>query len=172
MPDVIPRFSGEHAFLSNFYAAPVVINTVTFPTNEHAFQAAKADCITVSRGKSYFLHGILACKTPGEAKGIGRTVSIDVDKWNAVRVRNMRNIVRAKFDQNPDLREKLIRTGHAMLVEGNTWGDTFWGRCDGKGANILGVILMELRGFYLWGNQPTMFGEIAPLSEDDIHTVN
>jgi predicted NAD-dependent protein-ADP-ribosyltransferase YbiA (DUF1768 family) len=62
----------------------------------------------------------------------------------------MRDIVRAKFDQNEDLKIKLMATGAALLVEGNDWGDTFWGRCDGKGGNVLGSILMELRGFYYW----------------------
>jgi predicted NAD-dependent protein-ADP-ribosyltransferase YbiA (DUF1768 family) len=62
----------------------------------------------------------------------------------------MREVVKAKFDQHDDLRLKLIETGAALLVEGNTWSDRYWGRCEGKGLNVLGSILMELRGYYLW----------------------
>jgi predicted NAD-dependent protein-ADP-ribosyltransferase YbiA (DUF1768 family) len=39
----------------------------------------------------------------------------------------MEEIVYAKFSQNEDLREMLISTGKAMLKEGNTWNDVFWG---------------------------------------------
>ena len=39
----------------------------------------------------------------------------------------------------------LLATGKATLVEGNSWGDTFWGVCRGKGKNMLGKILMRVR---------------------------
>ena len=39
----------------------------------------------------------------------------------------------------------LLDTGGAVLIEGNTWNDTFWGACNGKGLNHLGRILMTLR---------------------------
>lgn len=57
----------------------------------------------------------------------------------------MHDIVRAKFEQNPDLRQKLLSTGSEELIEGNTWGDTFWGVCKGSGQNWLGRILMFVR---------------------------
>ena len=57
----------------------------------------------------------------------------------------MLNLVRAKFKQNPGLAEKLLNTGERELVEGNQWGDTFWGVCSGKGENVLGKILMQVR---------------------------
>lgn len=45
----------------------------------------------------------------------------------------------------PYLREKLLATGDAELVEGNTWGDRFWGVCNGVGQNWLGRLLMQVR---------------------------
>ena len=57
----------------------------------------------------------------------------------------MLNVVRAKFDQHPDLAQKLLETGDEELVEGNTWGDRYWGVCGGKGKNMLGKILMRVR---------------------------
>jgi predicted NAD-dependent protein-ADP-ribosyltransferase YbiA (DUF1768 family) len=53
--------------------------------------------------------------------------------------------VKDKFSRNPELRVKLLNTGDLQLVEGNYWGDTFWGVCNGKGENHLGKILMRVR---------------------------
>ncbi len=66
----------------------------------------------------------------------------------------MRNVVFTKFRQHPELQSRLVATGACMLVEGNTWGDKFWGRVDGKCLNVLGSILMEVRGFYAHGAAP------------------
>ena len=57
----------------------------------------------------------------------------------------MYSICRAKFTQNPDLLKKLLDTGDAELVEGNTWGDKVWGVCNDEGENRLGKILMRIR---------------------------
>ena len=45
----------------------------------------------------------------------------------------------------PELREKLLATGNEELIEGNWWGDTYWGVCKGKGENNLGKSLMKIR---------------------------
>ena len=65
--------------------------------------------------------------------------------WEEKKVSIMREIVLAKFTQNEELGRKLVKTGSAVLQEGNYWGDTFWGICKGKGGNWLGRILMEVR---------------------------
>ena len=56
----------------------------------------------------------------------------------------MASLLFAKFAQ-PELRKLLCETGDADLVEGNTWGDKFWGVCEGKGKNMLGLLLMQVR---------------------------
>lgn len=65
--------------------------------------------------------------------------------WEAVKVRIMEEIVRAKFTQNTELADKLLATGDAYLEEGNTWDDRIWGTVNSSGANRLGVILMQIR---------------------------
>jgi len=43
------------------------------------------------------------------------------------------------------LAQKLVDTGARDLIEGNTWGDTFWGISGGKGENNLGKLLINQR---------------------------
>ena len=50
-----------------------------------------------------------------------------------------------KFNENRILKNKLISTFPSILIEGNTWNDTYWGICNGKGENNLGLILMNIR---------------------------
>jgi predicted NAD-dependent protein-ADP-ribosyltransferase YbiA (DUF1768 family) len=57
----------------------------------------------------------------------------------------MEDLVRLKFTTHPDLCERLLTTGDAELIEGNSWNDTFWGVCRGKGRNELGKVLMKVR---------------------------
>lgn len=133
-PSIIDSFRNEYYFLSNFYEAPITFDGITYLNNEAAFQAQK-----VLSGRERF-----ANLNPSEAKHLGRRVSLRPD-WESVKVNLMRDIVRAKFAQNEDLREKLLNTGDAYLVEGNDWGDKIWGQVNGAGQNLLGQILMEVR---------------------------
>lgn len=156
MANVIAKFDGDNFFLSNFYSSPITFSYgddgLTFQTGEAAFQAAKVRSMVSEdpAEKLAYVKSLEAAPTPKEAKGLGRRVKIDLDHWETIKVKCMREVVFQKFQQNPELRVKLMETGHAMLVEGNTWGDKFWGRCEGKGFNILGAILMEVRGYWLW----------------------
>jgi len=60
----------------------------------------------------------------------------------------MRKIVFNKFQRNDRLREQLLMTGDKVLIEANSWGDVYWGVCDGVGENHLGKILMKTREFW------------------------
>ena len=150
---VVKEFRGQHSFLSNFYPAPFTFRGDEYPTAEHAFQAMKCLCLkTYGPGpRDAARSAVLAAESPAEAKRVGGTLEIDVTSWDRRRVDYMREVVYAKFNTVPGLAGKLINTGAAMLVEGNTWGDCYWGRCNGKGLNALGVILMEVRGRFLYG---------------------
>lgn len=132
----ITEFQGEHRYLSNFWPAPILWDGIVFPSAEHAYQAAKTHDRTARQ--------YMARLTPGQAKRYGRTVDIRSD-WEAIKVETMREIVALKFGTHEHLANKLLATGSAMLVEGNTWGDTFWGVCRGRGENHLGKILMQIR---------------------------
>lgn len=132
----ILAFSGEHRFLSNFWSATVRMNGRDYPSVENAFQAAKS-MNAAERAR------FERCSA-SEAKRMGRRVTLRPD-WDAVKLAAMEHLLAQKFAAGSRLASMLEATGERTLVEGNTWGDTFWGVCKGKGANNLGILLMKIR---------------------------
>lgn len=137
------EFRGNYAFLSNMYFSPITITMSkreglvkeVFYSVENAFQYFKCIdpkiCVQIAEA------------SPKDAKKLGRRCPMRPD-WNEKRLQVMRALIRAKFQQNPDLAEKLIAIKEP-IVEDNTWNDTYWGVCNGKGSNHLGKILMTVR---------------------------
>ena len=115
---------------------------VRYATVEHFFQAAKAHLA----GDAATAVKILAAASPGKAKYWGRHVKgLDRSAWNAVRVDTMLKGVRAKFQQNSTLRNALLATGHAPLIESSPTDD-FWGEGrEGNGRNELGRLLTQVK---------------------------
>lgn len=135
-------FRGPYRFLSNFGGKSVIDSEgIVWPTAEHLYQASK----TTDKEQR---EQIRKCKTPAEAKRLGRKVRLRSD-WEAVKLKVMEDIVARKFDQDGDARKLLIATCGLELEETNSWGDTFWGVCDGHGENHLGKILMKIRDRYV-----------------------
>lgn len=140
---MISNFSGQYAFLSNFYESPFTDKDgLEYKTNEHFFQAQKmanyADKLEV-----------INASNPQLAKFIGRGRPMRRD-WEKTKPLIMLYGLRKKF-AIPELREKLLATGDEVLVEGNTWHDCEWGYCtcpkckDRKKYNMLGKLLMKVR---------------------------
>lgn len=138
MGEKICSFRGKYGFLSNMATAVLQWDGRTYRNSEAAFQSAKSLDPSV-RDTFCELTGVVA-------KRAGKRVDLRSD-WQEVKVGIMQEIVRAKFEQNPDLLQKLLDTGDAELVEGNSWHDTFWGvdQFTGEGENHLGRILMLIR---------------------------
>ena len=139
---VVEEFRGYFEFLSNFYPSPIRSHTddgvIIYPTAEHAYQAQKFTDIDLRKH-------IALLPTPGEAKREGRRHKLRKD-WDAgLKDVMMARVVHAKFKQNPMLQRCLVDTRGARLIEGNWWGDTYWGQCKGKGLNKLGLRLMRER---------------------------
>ena len=142
---MIDSFSGAYKDLSNFAYVPVVFEGITYPTSEHAFQAAKVIGDEETRKQ------IAALQGPRQAKAAGRKIALRKD-WEQVKEDIMFEILRDKFSiRNPSARATLISTGNEELVEGNSWHDNTWGDCycelcEGiEGANLLGKTLMRVR---------------------------
>ncbi len=135
--DPIQKFDEEHAFLSNFHFATVHWEGKAYPTVEHAFQAAKTSDEEERRR-------VRECSSPGQAKKLGKKVKLRSD-WESVKIGIMEHLVREKFTKHAELTAALLETGERELIEGNTWGDRFWGKVRGAGQNHLGRILMRVR---------------------------
>jgi ribA/ribD-fused uncharacterized protein len=163
---VITEFSGEYRFLSNFYGRPVFYQhpdmqgAIWWQTAEHAFQASKTQLPTQVRW-------VLDAETPGLAKRLGQKLTLR-DDWEQMKKRVMFGVLTAKFAppaymQDSTLGAQLVATGRQILVEGNRWGDDYWGAVpagfdrgawqlplwgeqkDWAGHNYLGRLLMAVR---------------------------
>lgn len=150
-----PSKTGEvtKSCLSQWFESSFTIDGVTYQTAEHWMMAAKARLF----GDEDSLLQILESPDPKTAKAIGRTVkNFDPVIWdqNARRIVTEGNV--AKFSQNAQLREFLVATGDAVLVEASPY-DRIWGiglKADDEraknpttwqGQNLLGFALMDVR---------------------------
>ena len=132
----INSFTRENHFLSNFFNAPVIYEGVQYLNNETAFQSAKVTSLTEKKKFENL--------QPNHAKSLGRRVKLRSD-WEKIKDQVMYDCVKDKFTRNLDLKNKLLATKDAKLIEGNTWNDKYWGVCNGVGQNKLGHILMKVR---------------------------
>lgn len=128
---------------SNLYRRSMEFEGRKFPTAEHAYQFGKA-------AKPAVREWMMAAPSPSllamAAHGLYRW-DIVAD-WKDIKVPRMRRVLTAKFGQHSDLRDKLLATGDAELVEAGAADNAtnrFWGQVNGKGQNTLGVLLMEIR---------------------------
>jgi ribA/ribD-fused uncharacterized protein len=137
---VIDSFQGEYRWLSNFEPVDIVYEAELYPSVEHAYVAAK----TLDRD---LRKSIALLPTPGAAKRAGRSLKLRPD-WEMVKLTVMEDLLRQKF-QHVRLRRLLMSTVGIDIVEGNTWGDRFWGVCDGVGENHLGRLIMKIRAEWM-----------------------
>ena len=145
---MIAEFQGEYRWLSNFWLlkVPIVLDGLPCWSVEHAYQAEKTE-------NKLHRRRIIQALYPGVAKRFGRVCPVRPG-WDGMRLSVMELLVNQKFRLNPDLMLKLLETGDQELVEGNYWGDRFWGVSGGKGENHLGRIIMKVR--YELSHAPTL----------------
>lgn len=139
--------------LSQWWICPFTVEGVTYTCAEQYMMAEKTRLFHDTER----LENIMKAKHPKEMKAFGRAVrNFDETTWE----NNCRDIVRrgniAKFSQNPELLEFLMRTENKILVEASPM-DRIWGiglgkanpnaECPDKwrGTNFLGFTLMEVR---------------------------
>lgn len=128
---------------SNLYRRPIGFEGEEFATSEHAYQAGKARKPEVRR---WLMEAPSPALLAMAAHGL---YYWDIAPgWSKTKFDRMRAVLRAKFTQHADLRELLLSTGDARLVESATVDNEvnrLWGEVGGVGRNMLGVMLMELR---------------------------
>jgi ribA/ribD-fused uncharacterized protein len=125
-------------FLSNFYISPINILGNVYLTIEHGYQAMKA-------ARPDEAESIRLAPSAAIAKKYGKKITKRGD-WEDIKDSVMYFLLQLKFN-DIELAKKLAETKPHELIEGNTWGDTYWGQCPiGNGKNMLGKLLMEIRG--------------------------
>jgi hypothetical protein len=128
---------------SNLYRRPIVFEGETFPTSEHAYQAGKPRKREV---REWLMNAPSPALLAMAAHGL---YYWDVSPgWSSTKFDRMRNVLIAKFEQHKDLRDLLLSTGDAILIESATVDNAvnrLWGEVNGVGKNMLGLLLMEVR---------------------------
>ena len=141
MINIIKFYSISDVFgeFSNFAAYPITLKNKRWPTSEHYFQAMKFASLADQ-------NEIRKAKTPMAAARKGRDRKRTLKRnWESIKDNVMREALLAKFTQHKMLRMRLLSTKDAMLIE-HTENDKYWGDGgDGKGKNMLGQLLMEVR---------------------------
>ena len=133
------RVKEPYGEFSNFAPYPLELKGKTWPTSEHYFQAQKF------AGTDYE-EAVRLADSPVTATSMGRSRERMLRLgWEGMKEDIMREALRAKFTQHPQLQALLLATGDAELVE-HTTNDRYWADGgDGGGRNRLGQLLMELR---------------------------
>lgn len=136
-PEEISRFREEYEFLANGYPAEVSWEGLRYPSAEAAFQASKTHDPQIRRS--------FTNATAEKARQRGSSLKPE-ETWEADKLEIMFRILEAKF-RDPDLAEKLLATGDAVLIAGGYGKDLFWGMdlYSRVGENHLGKLLMHLR---------------------------
>lgn len=126
----------RYGFLSNMYLCRIRIDGQIYKSVEHYYQSRKAM-------RSEVRGWICAAPIAYFAFSAGRALRKKdmVGGWQKKRLMVMKKALYAKFTQNKDLKEKLLKTGDAVLHEDSPT-DMFWGM---RGKDNLGKMLMKLR---------------------------
>ena len=133
----------ENGWLSNFWEAPIEYNDLTYPTSEHLYQALKTNHSQLYPKYATQLHDIIRkASSAKEAKNLAHSHRLGATlKEN---VNNMRLAIGLKFDQHPELKEKLVNSV-GLIIEASITDDVWGIGKNGDGLNLMGLLLMELR---------------------------
>jgi predicted NAD-dependent protein-ADP-ribosyltransferase YbiA (DUF1768 family) len=127
--------SGD-GYLSNDVPTPIVVNGIQYPSVTHAYWS-------LSTNDPAAAEAIRLAPRASEATRLGAEARRK-DGWPDIRLAMMTNLVRAKFDQHPDLASKLLATGHARIRGAYTLSGSYW-QGGTQGRNWLGRILELMR---------------------------
>jgi ribA/ribD-fused uncharacterized protein len=133
--------SGYTAGFSNFTSHSVVIDDCKFPTAEAAIQSLK------NPNDTKYVEEQMNATNPIISRNLATKVTVRKD-WEEVRVHFMKEILKAKFDQHKNIKEKLLFTGLRPIIQSSS-SNSFWGiGNNGNGENIFGKLLEEVREEY------------------------
>lgn len=130
---------GPYAAFSNWYPASFTLLGLSFANSEQAMMFGK------SKDKAYRKR-VLATPDPGQVKALGRSVEMRPD-WDTYKYGWVVKVLKAKFSQNPQLRELLLLTENRPVHE--NCNDPWWGGGPNHptGRDMLGKALREVRAW-------------------------
>lgn len=137
---------------SNLFRREIEFEGEKFATSEHAYQAGKARKPEV---RKWLLEAPSPALLAMAAHGL-YVWDIHSD-WSKIKFDRMKRVLQAKFTQHEDLKQLLLSTGTARLVESATVDNAvnrLWGEVNGVGKNKLGELLMELRAELVAATKP------------------
>lgn len=131
----------EFYMFSNFSSFAVEYDGETYPTAEHAYQAAKFYPI-----KYEIREMIRKARSAHDAKETAHAFAEEMrDDWKSVKLQIMEEIIWEKLCQHPFIQQRLAETEMRAIIE-NSRKDAFWGWGSNKsGKNHLGRIWMNVR---------------------------
>ena len=143
----------ENDFLANWFFSDFVKDDVRYSSMEQYMMHRKA----LVFGDTETAEQIMAARDFGLIKALGRQVKNYNDRvWSGIRQIVVYEGLLEKFRQNPELKEKLLATGDAILAE-CAFQDQIWAigltlkdenrfRMEKwRGQNLLGFTLMQVR---------------------------
>lgn len=136
---MIYRFRGNYNWLSNFYPVKIKLKDIVYPSVENAYQSMKNNNI-------YWKH---YCRdnSPKDVKIKSKTIKIRKN-WDNIKIKCMEFCLIQKYQQEP-FKTLLKKTKNENILEGNDWGDSFWGVDltvnPNYGENNLGRLIMDIR---------------------------
>lgn len=151
--DKIVLFYGDE--FSNFHPCDFKYGDVWYNCSEQYYMSQKA--LYFNDMDTYGL--IMGTKSPFIQKKLGRSVKgFEQSKWDKVKYNVMLWGCYLKFSQNAELKQMLLDTGEKLLAEASPT-DKIWGiglnqtnpdafdPNNWDGTNMLGKVLMDIRGF-------------------------
>ncbi|MFI6728446.1 NADAR family protein [Streptomyces sp. R-74717] len=122
--------------LRNDYPAPIVVGEVSYPSVAHAYWA-----LSVAQPE------VRAAIVKTDTSSAARKLAADTPRregWEHARTAVMTSLLRAKYDQHPDLAEVLLATDDATVIYDDA-DSAFWGDNAGQGRNWTGRLLELVR---------------------------
>ncbi len=148
---------------SNLYKREITFEGEVFKTAEHAYQAGKAR-------KPEVRQWLMAAPSPSllAMAAHGLYVWDITPEWSKIKFDRMKGILVAKYTQYDDLKDLLLNTGDARLIESATVDSAvnrLWGEVNGVGQNKLGQLLMEVREELLEAQHQLMSESTTPSTQ-------
>lgn len=138
---IVGFYPREFYVLDNFSSFQVDWHGRRWSTSEHAYQASHFFDTAPE-----LVEQIYNVRSAHEAYKIAKANADKAPKnWEDIKLGIMEEIIHAKCEQNPYVRQKLLETLDVEIIEDSP-KDSFWGwGADRKGRNELGKIWMRLR---------------------------